>query len=115
MIKQVIVVNNELKMGKGKICAQVAHASLESYRKALSKNKEIVDKWFSEGQKKVVLKAGLNTILNLKSYFDKKGVPNALIKDAGLTQISPGSITALGIGPWFEEEIDKKTKELKLL
>ncbi len=115
MIKQVIVVNKELKMSKGKICAQVAHASLESYRKTIIKNKEVVDKWFLEGQKKIVLKADLETILDLKNYFDKKGIPNSLIKDAGLTQIAPDSITALGIGPWFEEEIDKKTRDLKLL
>jgi PTH2 family peptidyl-tRNA hydrolase len=115
MIKQVIVVNKELKMGKGKICSQVAHASLESYRRALAINKEIVNEWLLKGQKKVVLKADLKTILELKNYFDKKKIPNALIRDAGLTQIEPGSITTLGIGPWFEEEIDEKTKNLKLL
>jgi PTH2 family peptidyl-tRNA hydrolase len=95
-------------MSKGKICAQVAHASLESYRKVCKKNKKIIDEWLLSGQKKIVLKADLETILNLKKYFDEKGVPNVLIRDAGLTQIIPGSITALGIGPWFEEEIDEK-------
>ena len=38
-IKQVIVVRSDLKMGKGKICVEVAHASLEAYKRALKKGR----------------------------------------------------------------------------
>jgi len=120
MIKQVFLVNKDLNMGKGKICAQVAHASISCYEKllVLSKNnekiKEILEIWKREGQKKVVLKASLNEILDLKNKLEKK-IPCCLIIDKGLTQIPEGSITVLGIGPWYEKEIDEYTKKFKLL
>jgi PTH2 family peptidyl-tRNA hydrolase len=38
-----------------------------------------------------------------------------LITDAGSTQIAPGTKTCLGVGPAEEKEIDKITKDLKLL
>ncbi len=112
MIKQVIIVRSDLKMDKGKIAAQVAHASLDAYRKA---DPAVREKWESEGSKKVVLKVGskeeMITIYNkIKNRF-----PCSLIKDAGRTQVTPGSVTALGIGPCKEEEIDRVTGGLKLL
>ncbi|HIQ50640.1 MAG TPA: aminoacyl-tRNA hydrolase [Nautiliaceae bacterium] len=120
MIKQVFLVNKELKMGKGKICAQVAHASISCYEKMLllsktdKKIKDILENWKKEGQKKIVLKASLKEILELKNKLENK-IPLCLIRDKGLTQVPEGAITVLGIGPWYEEEIDKYTKDFKLL
>ena len=38
-----------------------------------------------------------------------------IIRDAGMTQVEPGSVTALGIGPADDKKIDKITGKLKLL
>ncbi len=55
-LKQVIIVRSDIKMGKGKIASQVAHASVSSFYEVLQKNKEMAERWIKEGQKKVVLK-----------------------------------------------------------
>jgi PTH2 family peptidyl-tRNA hydrolase len=115
-IKQVIVVRNDIEMGKGKIAAQVAHASLMSYFEAEKKDKSITDSWLASGEKKIVLKADSADILKrLYDAFKYKGVPCALVSDAGLTELPPGTTTALGIGPWHSADIDAFTSSLKLL
>lgn len=113
MIKQVIVVRTDIKLGKGKLAAQVAHASVESFLRTPEKDQK---KWLSENQKKVVLK--VKNEEDLIEIFDKAkraGLPSTLIQDAGLTQIPPGTKTAVGIGPAEEEKIDRITGNLSLL
>lgn len=112
-VKQAILIRNDLKMGKGKIATQVAHASLEAYKKA---DKDVVEKWEEGGSKKIVLKANsLNELLEFKKRAGQLKIPQALIKDAGLTQLKESTITCLGLGPDDEEKIDKLIKDLKLL
>ncbi|MGC8479015.1 MAG: peptidyl-tRNA hydrolase Pth2 [Candidatus Micrarchaeia archaeon] len=115
-IKQVIVMRSDLDMGKGKLAAQAAHASLESFFAAERKSPEIAKAWIESGQKKIVLKfEGEEGLVKLSKAFEYLGVPCALVRDAGLTELPPGTITALGIGPWKSSEIDKYTSSLKLL
>lgn len=113
MYKQVIVVRKDLKMDKGKIAAQVAHASLEAYKKA--DPKDIVE-WEGEGMKKVVV--GVKDIKELMYIKEKvKGarMPYAVIRDSGRTQLKPSTVTSMGIGPVEEEKLDRITRGLKLL
>ena len=42
-------------------------------------------------------------------------LPWSEVTDAGHTQIEPGTVTCISIGPAPEELIDKVTKDLKLL
>ena len=73
-------------------------------------------KWELEGQKKVVLEVdSKKKILDLYKKLRKGGIPCFLVEDAGLTELKPGTITALGIGPEREEVLDKITGNLKLL
>ena len=113
MYKQVIVVRKDLKMDKGKLSAQVAHASISAAKHA---SEDVLKKWERRGQKKVVLKVdNLDGLLDVKKKCDEAGIKNKLVSDAGLTQLEPGTKTALGIGPESEEKIDKVTGSLKLL
>ncbi len=111
-MKQAIIMRKDLKMGQGKIAAQCAHASISAMEKT---DKKIVEEWKAQGMKKVVLKVSSERELLELFSRAKRELPCALIKDAGLTQIESGSITAIGIGPAEESKIDKFTKELKLL
>jgi PTH2 family peptidyl-tRNA hydrolase len=114
-MKQVIVVRKDLKLGKGKLSAQVAHASLNAYKEAERKKPEWVKEWEFTGQKKVVLKVEDEAeLINIYNIVKKK-FPCALIRDAGRTQTAPGTITCIGIGPVPEGEIDKITGNLKLV
>lgn len=114
--KQVIIVRNDIKMSKGKIAAQVAHAALASYIEATKKWPNWAKEWLMEGQRKVVLKVNsLEELLELKRRVEEKDFPNSLITDAGLTELEPGTTTCLGIGPAPSEELDKIVGHLKLL
>ncbi|MDT7864793.1 MAG: peptidyl-tRNA hydrolase Pth2 [Thermoproteota archaeon] len=115
-IKQVIVVRNDIKMGKGKIAAQVAHASVTAFVETLKVNKKLAEDWLITGQKKVVLKVdSLEELLNLYKKAIEKGLIAVIIEDRGLTQIPAGTITCLGIGPDEDNKIDEITSKLKLL
>ena len=113
MYKQVIVVRKDLRLDKGKLASQVAHASLGSYKKASSKERT---GWEQEGGKKVIVKVeDLKSLIGIFNKAKKEKLPCILIKDAGKTHIPPGTITAVGIGPALEKDIDKITGKLKIL
>lgn len=114
-MKQAIVFREDLKLGKGKLAAHAAHASLSGFLLVENKDKKIVSEWLNTGQKKIVLKIkSEEELINLYEKAKKK-IPAQLIRDAGLTQIEPGTITCLVLGPWYDEDIDEFTKDLKLL
>lgn len=111
VLKQVIIVRQDLKLGKGKLCGQVAHASISAYE-----NSKFKKEWIEQGQKKVVVKCkNLEELLEIYEKAKINKLPVALIQDAGLTQISEGTITCVGIGPDDEKKIDNITGNLKLL
>jgi len=114
MVKQVIIVRKDVEMGKGKIGAQVAHASLGAYRKAKKLDARVVGEWEREGGKKIVLKGTLEEIMAFKQWADAEGVASYLVQDAGHTQVEPGTVTALGLGPDSDGKL-KPTEKLKLL
>ncbi len=112
-LKQVVVVRTDIKMGKGKLAAQVAHASLHAF---LNADAEKRNAWLSSGQKKVVLKArSEEELMQLYKKARRKGLNAVMIRDAGLTQLEKGTITAMAAGPEEEEKLDEVFGELKLL
>lgn len=113
MYKQVIVVRKDLKCGEGKLIAHSIHAAIGSMK---SVSKGIIRAWEREGAKKVVLKVrNLEELEKIQKKIKAAKLPSYLVRDAGLTQLRPGTITALGIGPAEEKKIDKITGKLKLL
>ena len=112
MYKQVIVINKDVKMSKGKVAAQASHASVSAMQKC---DKDVAKKWRNEGQKKVVVKASLVEFENIAEKCAKLKIPFDVIRDAGLTEIEAGTATAIGIGPDEETKIDKVTGSLALL
>jgi len=115
-MKQAIVVRTDLQMGKGKVAAQVAHASLAAAEEAQERKAGWYREWKGEGQAKIVLKVGsLDALEELFRKAKSAGLPASMIADRGLTQVEPGTVTCLGLGPAPDAELDKITGKLKLL
>ncbi|PSQ44003.1 aminoacyl-tRNA hydrolase [Halobacteriales archaeon SW_7_68_16] len=111
-MKQAIVVRSDLGLGTGKVAAQVAHASLSAYEDADERPRS---DWKGDGQKKVVLGVdGEATIFELADDAEREGLVHAVVRDAGHTQVDPGTVTALAVGPGNEGVVDRVTGDLPL-
>ncbi|MFH1770771.1 MAG: peptidyl-tRNA hydrolase Pth2 [archaeon] len=111
--KQAILVRADLKLPKGKLAAQVAHASVEA---VLRSDKEKVKAWRKEGMSKIVLKVdNLKQLHEFNQLAKDSSLITTVITDAGKTVIAPGTTTCCAIGPDEEEDIDAIVASLKLL
>ncbi len=114
--KQVLVIRMDLKMSRGKIAVQIAHAAVSAAEEARKHSLVSWRGWLWEGQKKVAVKVSSEEeLLVLRDKAIKAGLPVHLIRDQGLTELPPGTTTALGIGPARTETVDKITGNLPLL
>jgi len=112
-MKLVVVVRKDIKMSKGKLAVQVAHAAVEC---VLLSRRDRVEEWRKEGAKKIVAKVeDLSALMELKREAEKLGVTNYLVTDRGLTEFKEPTITCLGLGPWDEDMLDRLTGGLKLV
>ena len=109
-----ILIRTDIKMSKGKVLAQVGHAMVDATIKAYTKT-TLFYKWQADGEKIVVLKVpNLKTLDTIINIAERKGVHSGKIIDAGLTEVSQGTITVGYVGPDYENKIDKLIGQLKL-
>lgn len=112
-MKQVIVVNESLKLPRGKLAAQVAHAAVHAL---LYASPEAQRAWLQEGMPKVVLRGDSDEeLLELEKQAAQLGLPCGLIRDAGRTVVAAGTITCIGLGPAEASVIDQLTGAKSLL
>ncbi|MFH1065215.1 MAG: peptidyl-tRNA hydrolase Pth2 [Nanoarchaeota archaeon] len=112
-MKQAILIREDLKMDKGKMAVQAAHASVEA---VLKSDKKLVSKWRSEGMTKIALKvSGLKELFKYKEMAEDSGMTAALITDAARTFFNEPTTTCLAIGPDDDEKIDELCNKLKLM
>lgn len=135
--KQMIVVRRDLKMRKGKIAAQAAHACVEVTLMALAREGRLeqvhagdnrvwldhplfdttpLTSWFDSGIAKVcVYVDSEEELLEIERQGREQGFCVALIRDAGLTEFDgEPTLTCLAFEPLFPEQIDPITGELPL-
>ena len=137
-LKQVFIVNKDLKMKAGKIAVQVAHGET-LYMKEIGtcrcftpgivepndkvdQMKENFKEWMKDGlMKKIVLKASQEEMLMmigaLKSMNDigADDIWFDIVFDKGLTQVPTDSMTCIVFEPLDEEEANERFSYLKLL
>lgn len=135
-MKQIFVINKDLKMDKGKAAVQVAHS--ETYymdkilqifcKDILSRTDGVLgvvmekptlseinlidsyDKWFNTHMKKIVLKATEQEIIEFETNLKEKGIWTHRVYDLGLTQVPKNSFTCLVVEP-----LEQSFKQFKLL
>ena len=114
--KMVIAIRTDLKMTKGKIAAQASHAAVVCVEEAKRNKQNWLKTWFYEGQKKVVVQVSSKEELELVyQKAIRMNIPCSFINDAGMTELPPGTPTAVAIGPAPNSDIDKITSSMKLL
>jgi PTH2 family peptidyl-tRNA hydrolase len=116
MVKQVIVVRKDLHMGVGKLIGQACHASVGAAEESRKRCMKIWRSWINGGGKKIIVKVdSLQELHELRVKAHRFRIPTFLVVDRGLTQLPPETATTLGIGPAKDENVDRITKDLKLL
>lgn len=119
-LKMVFLVRKDLKMGVGKIGAQIGHAAVglcyEIINRKDAYHQQALEYWNQFGAKKVVLSVdSLETMKEVGQKCKLSGIPHIMISDAGHTQIAPGSVTVLGIGVDSSKKINTITGKFKLM
>jgi len=137
-VKQVIVIRKDLKMRKGKMCAQAAHAAMKVVLDRMlcteyAKNSTLWEgcfvwqmtifeseplyRWLKGAFTKIVVSVDTEEDLFKVQYeAEQAGILNALITDAGKTEFhGERTNTALAIGPDWASKLDPITGNLKLL
>ena len=109
-LKLVLVVRQDLKMGKGKAAAQCSHATLAAYKRAKRKCPDRLKIWEATGQPKITLKCDSEEELMLLMVKARSlDLVSYVVADAGRTQIAPGSHTVLAVGPAPNHLVDQVT------
>ena len=134
--KQVIVVRKDLNMRKGKIAAQVAHASMKAvmsgpdcaiirhdYGDMLEiflgkKEEDPLNIWLASKFTKIVV--GVDTYEEFKELVKKVQESDlkykAVIVDSGATEFNGvPTVTCMALGPDWPEKLDAITGHLKLI
>jgi peptidyl-tRNA hydrolase len=94
--KQWFVVNSSLRMKTGKIAGQCAHASAAWARRLAAQSTQAYEKWLAEFEPKIILCAQEEHLVKLLEKYPNRTIG---IRDAGKTQIKPGSLTVVGFEP----------------
>lgn len=134
LAKQVIVIRRDLKMRRGKECAQAAHASMAWLTRRMKKHgypprdfkipdqgfylvlRDPEQAWVAGRFTKVVcVVESLEDLKAVEAKALEEGVQVQVITDAGRTEFGGvPTVTCLAVGPDWEDRVDLVTGELRL-
>lgn len=103
-MKQIIIVNETLKMPKKRRVAQMSQASIGAYFEAGKDAKKV---WLKEGRPKIVLQAlDQDDLQDLRSKAERNKLPIYFVEHKTRAANSTGMIACMGIGPVADSQID---------
>lgn len=120
-VKQVILIRADLKMRRGKECAQVAHAASMWLRNWLITKPSYATftddqaAWLRGNYRKVVVKSTSEKQLRDVAYeAEQRGLTVHIVVDDGLTEVPAETATVLAIGPHDDSAFVGMTDHLPL-
>lgn len=122
-ISMYIIVNADLQLSPAKLAVQVGHGVELHFKEMSTKtNLEFSDEyrkyvephrqWMNSGSRKIVLKANPTQWKKIKESDD---IEAYLVRDAGLSEVEPGTETCIVFPPKRKSTIHKLIKRLQLL
>lgn len=115
-LKMMLVVRRDLGMSVGKTSSQCSHAALGCERAARARAPEYLAQWIATGEAIVCVSAESQTaLISLREAATSASLVTHTVSDAGRTEVSPGTVTVLAIGPGPVQLVDTITRHLKLL
>ena len=115
-LTMVLVTRKDLTLSKGKLAAQCGHAAVECALKAKRESPKTLEKWRTNGARKVVLEApSLDALKRLFGAAQAAGIIAYMVRDAGHTEIPSGTVTVVGLGPDTRQRIDEYTSGFSLV
>lgn len=128
-VKQVIVIRKDLKMRRGKEVAQACHSAMAFLTIRILKSliyennsctvdlNEVERYWILNSFRKIGCKVdSLEDLMKIKQLCDEVEIECHVIEDNGVTEFNGvKTITALAIGPDYDERIDPITSQIPSL
>jgi PTH2 family peptidyl-tRNA hydrolase len=121
-----IIINNEVKMSKGKVASQACHSACHVTRiLERQRNKEPgYNRWLKDGEPKIVLKATEKDMLNIINQYEvdnrvKRTSSGSIwcvhTRDFGRTEVAPDTLTSIAFKPVVKVSAPREITKLRLL
>tara|TARA_B100001109_G_scaffold67375_1_gene54921 strand:+ start:78 stop:419 length:342 start_codon:yes stop_codon:yes gene_type:complete len=110
----VLVARKDLNLSSGKLAVQCAHAATSCTLIAHKTEKRLFERWKNSGARKVCLQVDdLQSLQMIAGQAQASNLITHIVKDSGHTEVPPGTITVVGIGPGPRRSIDVIVQDLK--
>ncbi|MCH1540997.1 MAG: aminoacyl-tRNA hydrolase [Candidatus Poseidonia sp.] len=111
-----LIVRQDLGLSTGKTAVQCAHAAVQCTLVARKSASRLFERWRAGGARKISLTTkDVESLHRLASAAQQANLIFHLVVDAGHTEVAPGTVTVLGIGPAPRRALDAIVGELSTL
>ncbi len=115
-LKMWLAVRQDIKMSKGKLAAQSGHAYGDLYVAALTHVPELFQQYQAHATPKITVKAkNADAIDRIAAECLKANICYETVRDAGRSELEPGTVTVVAFGPAYFDELPKFLQRLQVM